>query len=75
MSIHPTDEHLSNKCRPDTVAVTAAPIGETTVPRECAVEAAAATERIAVAAAGKIAAAVSSPKHPQLPHLPLPPLL
>ena len=73
MSIHPTDEHLSNKCRPDTVAVTAEPIGETTVPRESAVEAAVAIERIAAAVAA--VAVVSSPKHPQLPHLPSPPLL
>ena len=64
MHIHPVDEHLSSRCKQDTVAGTAVPTGETMVPRETAVAA------VGIAAAVAAVTVVSLLKHPRLPHLP-----
>ena len=64
MRIHPVDEHLSSRCKQDTVAGTAVPTGETMVPRETAVAA------VGIAAAVAAVAVVSLLKHPRLPRLP-----
>ena len=64
MRIHPVDEHLSSRCKQDTVDGTVVPTGETMVPRETAVAA------VGVAAAVAAVAVVSLLKHPRLPRLP-----
>ena len=64
MRIHPVDEHLSSRCKQDTVDGTVVPTGETMVPRETAVAA------VGIAAAVAAVAVVSLLKHTRLPHLP-----
>ena len=71
MRIHPVDEHLSSRCKQDTVDGTVVPTGETMVPRETAVAAVGIAAAVAaVAVADAVVAVVSLLKHPRLPCLP-----
>ena len=67
MRIHPVDEHLSSRCKQDTVDGTVVPTGETMVPRETAVAAVGIAAVAAVAVAVAVVAVVSLLKHPRLP--------